>query len=63
MYHYLCGAYLLWRYSYILDYGYKAYCYGSYISSALVRVREGAPESEDWVLCDTEDSVLVKNEK
>lgn len=55
------GAYLLWRYSYLIDYGYKAYYYGSYLYSwgKTPTPVKGTGEDEDWVLCDLEDSFLT----
>lgn len=48
------GVYLIWRYSYLLDYGYKVYYYGSIINHAFAKPEKQEENYEDWVLCETD---------
>jgi hypothetical protein len=66
MAHYLAvGGYLLWRYYYVLEYGYSAVYYTNAARRVLVHALTGddpGPEediSEDWVLCEDAESPTV----
>lgn len=57
MYHYaVLGSYLLWRYFYLLEYGYSTVYYGSkavkFVSNQIHPKKPDEELIDDFVLCD-----------
>ena len=59
MYHYALIGYMLWRYSYVLEYTYSAVCYGNAVRHYIFDKEEKPVESEDWVLIETKEPDLA----
>jgi len=68
MYHYVCiGGYLVWRYSYLLEYSYNVLYYGNTLRHVIFdkKNKEIVQDDldEDWILCEPkiQDTVIVQN--
>lgn len=66
MYHYVCiGGYLLWRYSYVLEYGYTTLHYANALRHFVFDKESKNEEQdifeEDWVYFESkEPSVIIE---
>lgn len=59
MYHYALIGYMVWRYSYVLEYTYSAVCYGNAIRHYIFDKKEQPPNCEDWVLIEPKEPELT----
>lgn len=61
MYHYALIGYMLWRYSYVLEYTYSAVCYGNAIRHYIFDKTKNE-QSEDWVLIEPKEPTVIIEE-
>lgn len=61
MYHYALAGYILWKYSYILEYTYSALCYGNAIRHYIFDKKE-IQDNEDWIFIDPKLPCIIVEE-
>lgn len=63
MYNYAVAGYLLWRYYYILEYGYSAFYYANEARKYLFqKTEENINDKEEWILIENKEPCIVINE-
>lgn len=61
MYHYALFGYMLWRYSYILEYTYSALCYANYIRH-FIKNKNNNINNDDWILVQPKEPHILLQE-
>jgi hypothetical protein len=52
-------GYFLWKYYYVLEYGYNIFYYMNVVRHLVFDKKEEKDSSEDWLLCEEKDPFVI----